>query len=82
MPQSERYDQSAVYEIKVKGALDDSWSDWFGGFRLAVQEGKTMLKGSLVDQTALLGVLAKLNDMGLTILTVRRAQRKQQVKDR
>lgn len=60
----------SFYEIKVKGTFDESWSDWFDGFTPRQEDGKTLLAGQAIDQAALLGILAKINDMGLVILTV------------
>jgi len=63
-----------TYRFRVSGHLDDRWSDWFGG--LAVQrrdDGTTVLVGSVIDQAALHGVLALIRDLGLPLLSVRRA---------
>ncbi len=64
------YESPSFYQIEVKGTLDESWSDWFDGFTLTQQEGKTLLAGQVIDQAALLGILAKINDLGLVILSV------------
>jgi hypothetical protein len=60
------------YQIRVKGSLDESWSDWFGGFTVTWQNGETILDGQVIDQAALHGILAKINDLGLTIISVER----------
>jgi hypothetical protein len=63
-----------TYRFRVSGHLDDRWSDWFGG--LAVQrrdDGTTLLVGPVVDQAALHGVIALIRDLGLPLLSVRRA---------
>ncbi len=65
-------DQSATYQIKVKGNLDPSWSDWFDGFSITAQGDETILIGVVCDQSALHGILAKINDLGLTIVSVER----------
>ena len=58
-------------EIRVKGHLDQSWSDWFEGLMIThTEQGETVLTGSVVDQAALYGLLAKLRDLGLSLLTV------------
>ena len=60
------------YQIRVKGSLDESWSDWFGGFTVTWQNGETILDGQVIDQAALHGILAKINDLGLAIISVER----------
>lgn len=64
------FDQSALYKIRVKGILDSSWSDWFGGFSITVQGDETVLHGRAIDQPALHGMLAKINDLGLVLLSI------------
>jgi hypothetical protein len=60
-----------VYEIRVKGNLDLRWSDWFDGFSITpVGDDETLLIGSVADQAALHGVLHKIRDLGLPLLTV------------
>jgi hypothetical protein len=70
-----RMDQSAVYQIRVQGSLDDDWSGYFDGLeicRVLTVEGKpvTLLTGKLVDQAALQGTLQKLYALGLVLLSV------------
>jgi hypothetical protein len=64
------YDKSATYQIRVKGSLDLTWSDWFDGFAITCQEGETVLVGIVTDQAALHGILAKINDLGLALISV------------
>ncbi len=66
------YETPAFYQIRVKGNLDQSWSDWFGSFTITLQNGETLLAGQVIDQAALHGILAKINDLGLVILSVER----------
>jgi hypothetical protein len=62
-----------VYEIRVRGVLDSGWSSWFDGLELSNdQAGQTTITGPLVDQAALHGLLAKVRDLGLPLLSVRR----------
>jgi hypothetical protein len=59
------------YEIKVKGELDTRWSDWFEGLTLTHLEGQeTLLAGPLPDQAALHGLLEKIRDLNLTLISV------------
>jgi hypothetical protein len=61
-----------MYEIRVKGYLDQRWSDWFDGLTITHQDGYTVLRGSLVDEAALHGVLIKIRDLALPLLTLSR----------
>ncbi len=64
-----------VYRIKVKGHLDGSWSEWFEGLAVTNEENETTaLTGSIVDQAALHGLIAKVRDMGLPLLSVERVE--------
>jgi hypothetical protein len=61
------------YYIRVKGHLDDRWSEWFDGLTISNRpDGDTVLHGPIVDQAALHGVLAKVRDLGLPLIMVRR----------
>jgi hypothetical protein len=58
-------------EICVKGRMDEHWSDWFEGLTIThTEEDETILSGSVVDQAALYGLLAKLGALGLPLLSV------------
>ena len=60
------------YQITVKGALDDAWSDWFDGLTITHDaDGDTTLEGAVRDQTALYGLIAKARDLGLTLVAVK-----------
>ena len=61
-----------VYEIRVQGFLDPSWSDWFDGLKITYQNGETLLVGVVSDQAALLGILIKIGHLNLTLLSVNR----------
>ena len=61
------------YEIRVKGHLEPRWADWFDGLTLTQErDGTTVLRGSVVDQAALHGVLGKVRDLGLPLIAVNR----------
>jgi len=58
-------------EIRVKGRIDEHWSDWFAGLTIThTDQGETILSGTVVDQSALYGLLAKLRDLGLPLVSV------------
>ncbi len=59
------------YEIRLKGHLDDRWAEWFEGLTITLEEnGNTLLSGPLADQAAMHGILKKVRDLGLTLLSV------------
>ncbi len=61
-----------TYRIRVKGHLHDRWSDWLGGLAVQRQEdGTTLLVGAVVDQAALHGVIIRIRDLGLPLLSVK-----------
>ena len=59
------------YEIRIKGHLDNRWADWFEGLTItALDNGETLLTGPVVDQAALHGLLRKVRDLGMPLLSV------------
>jgi len=67
----EYHDKSGLYEIRIKGHLDDRWTDWFGGLTILLEEdGNTLLTGLVVDQAALHGLLKRVRDLGMPLLSV------------
>jgi hypothetical protein len=65
----------ARYEIRVEGVLDRRWAAWFGGLHLESDGTQTVISGSLADQPALHGLLTKIGDLGLCLISVRRLDR-------
>lgn len=61
----------SFYKVRVKGHLDRRWSNWFDGLEIInLQNGDTILIGNIVDQAALHGVLAKVRDLNLPLISV------------
>jgi hypothetical protein len=60
------------YEIRVEGVLDHRWAAWFGGLHIETDGAQTVISGLLTDQPALHGLLAKIRDLGLCLISVRR----------
>jgi hypothetical protein len=62
---------STVYQICVKGYLEEEWSDWFDGMAIThLENGETALTGPIVDQPALFGLLFKVSSLNITLLSV------------
>ena len=67
--------QAQVYEIRLKGRIDPRWAAWFDGLTVTnTEDGETILVGPVVDQTALHGLLAKVRDLNLPLVSVRRVE--------
>jgi len=65
--------QSMFYQIRIKGHLGRQWTDWFGGLTITLEDnGDTLLTGSVVDQAALHGLLRKVRDLAMPLLSVNR----------
>jgi hypothetical protein len=63
--------QPTVYQIRIMGHLGCEWSDWFEGLTITPAEhGETLLTGPVVDQAALYGLLKKVRNLGLTLVSV------------
>lgn len=64
-----------VYEIRIEGHLDREWTDWFEGLNITLEdEDETVLTGPVVDQAALYGLLKKVRNLGLPLLSVNRKE--------
>jgi hypothetical protein len=62
----------AQYEIRVEGVLDSRWTAWFGGLHIERDDAQTVISGSLANQPALHGLLTRIGDLGLCLISVRR----------
>ena len=72
------YEQPKLYQIRLKGHLDDRWVTWFGGLTITREaNGNTHLTGVVVDQAALHGLLRKVRDLGLPLIAVNQVDPKQ-----
>ena len=67
--------QSTVYQIRIRGHLSDQWTGWFEGLTITLEEdGDTLLTGPVVDQPALFGLLKKVRDLGLPLVSINCAE--------
>jgi hypothetical protein len=63
--------QPMIYQIRIKGHLGREWTDWFGGLAITLEDnGETLLTGSVVDQAALYGLLKKVRDVAMPLISV------------
>ena len=65
-------ERPAGYEIRVEGVLDQRWTDWFEGLKIASDDSQTVISGPVTDQAALHGLLNRVCDLGLVLVSVRR----------
>jgi hypothetical protein len=66
--------QPIVYQIRIKGNLDSQWADWFEGLTITLEEnGDTLITGTMIDQAALFGLLRKVRNLGLPLISINRA---------
>jgi len=65
---------SVHYRIRLKGCLDDTWSDWFEEMTISSKEAETILTGPVADQAALHGLLIRIRDLNLNLVSVERIE--------
>ena len=75
--ESLQFDQSTIYQIKVQGRLDERWAQWFDGMSITFEQAAdgsavTVLTGSVLDQAALYGLINRMRDLGLPLVSVGR----------
>lgn len=69
--------QQTIYQFKLKGHLGQQWMNWFEGLTVTLEEdGNTLLSGIVVDQSALHGILKKIRDLGMPLLTLSQVEPK------
>jgi hypothetical protein len=78
MTNPQKYHNPPHYRIKLQGHLDQKWSDWFEHMAMYTEGDQTILTGSLSDQAALHGLLVRIRDLNLTLLSVKRIEPVQQ----
>ena len=67
--------QPMVYQISIKGHLGPRWAEWFGGMTITLEDnGDTLLTGPVVDQAALHGLLRKVRDLGMPLISAIRVE--------
>ena len=65
--------QPMIYQIRIKGHLDDQWTEWFEGLTITLEaDGNTLLTGAVIDQAALHSLLKKIRDLGMPLVSVNR----------
>ena len=69
--QDEQSKRTETYEIRIQGNLHERWLEWFDGFSITnLADGETLLRGTVVDQAALHGVLVRIRDLNLKLISV------------
>jgi hypothetical protein len=70
-----KLDEPMVYQIRIKGHLGPRWADWFGDVSITLEDnGETLLTGPVVDQAALHGLLRKIRDLGMPLISAIRVK--------
>lgn len=73
--------QSTHYQIRIKGHLDERWMRWFEGFTVLQQpDSETFISGTMIDQAALFGVLNRIRDLGLELISVQQSISEDEIK--
>jgi len=71
MPDKHNPDQPMIYQIRIEGHLDARWQAWFEGWAITQQDnGETLITGEVMDQAALFGLMRKIRDLGVPLVSV------------
>jgi len=81
MTNQHKYHDPIYFRIKLEGHLEDNWSDWFGKMAVSSNGSKTVLTGPVADQAALHGLLNRIRDLNLNLLSVERLDQVRDNKD-
>jgi hypothetical protein len=81
MTRDREFDRPSRYRISVKGHLNDSWSEWLDGLVITEDDDMTVLSGTITDQAALYGLLIKLRDLNLILISMNREDAPASVKE-
>jgi hypothetical protein len=73
-PQGSASSDAGSYEIRLSGQLDARWAAWFDGMTVSARDGTTVISGPIADQAALHGVLQRVRDLGLPLISVERLE--------
>ncbi len=77
----QKRETGTIYQIRVEGCLDRRWADWFDGFTITYpSDNETLLQGRVADQAALHGLLMKIRELGLSLLSIKRVDKKGEVR--
>jgi hypothetical protein len=69
------FDRPMVYQIRMEGRLGPQWADWFGGVTITLEDGgDTLLTGTVADQAALHGLLRRVRDLGMPLISAIRVE--------
>lgn len=72
---TEDHHRTGYYEIRIKGHLENRWNEWFEGLTITMEaNGETLLTGTVADQSALHGLLRKVRDLGIPLISVKRIE--------
>jgi hypothetical protein len=70
-------DHTVIYQIKIKDHLDSDWSDWFEDLSITLEaDGNTLLTGPIADQSALYGLLKRVHQLGLQLISINKVESK------
>ena len=75
MVKQQNSDAPTIYQIRIKGHLGDQWEDWFEGATITLENnGETLLTCSVIDQPALFGLLRKISNLGMELISLQRVE--------